>query len=218
MKKNMEMKSNGRPKKFTLIELLVVIAIIAILASMLLPALSKARAAAQRIKCLGQLKQISLSQVMYAGDWNEQLPAGAWNASDIWFRAIKSYLGNAAQPAVYLCPSAIQNGKDTWLSSDGVWASYGMNVMVPGVTNYVVFRTLQTPKNPSSTVLFGEYCDNYINPWGANMTNNSPNVMNRHASQLNTAYFDGSVRAVSCPSGTYPRAGEREDFIYGEAL
>jgi len=128
---------------FTLIELLVVIAIIAILAAMLLPALARAKATAQRIKCTGQCKQLMVAFTMYAGDFKDRMtwpnwginnPGWLYNPAGVGPPVVseQAYAGGQLWPYIrnsrlYRCPAEITNAISTFSARKNQLSTYIMN-------------------------------------------------------------------------------------------
>jgi prepilin-type N-terminal cleavage/methylation domain-containing protein len=100
------MKRNGTRRAFTLIELLVVIAIIAILAALLLPALSRAKAQAQRINCVSNTKQWSYAVLMYETDYSDCICYFGESGADMY---TKPYWPTYLSPYIHRSESYNQN-------------------------------------------------------------------------------------------------------------
>ena len=92
--KRQRSRAGQHTRAFTLVELLVVIAIVGILAGLLLPALSNAKAKAKRTACQGNLRQLQLAVQLYADDFENELPPRSYQGGAVWVDLAQPYFGD----------------------------------------------------------------------------------------------------------------------------
>ena len=196
-----------RKIRFTLIELLFVIAIIMILASLLLPALSKAKASARSTQCQSNQRQIALASFSYGDDSNGYVP---YHYNPEWVATLYSNK-YVTLHKIYECPASLSEVpyRTVTLNSSGnivypLWVGYGMNYnKLPYASGQMPYHRFAQMKRPAKTLyICDSFGDRYSTPPGyaANCVNGSTgrDVAPRHPGYMvNILYFDGHTAPMN---------------------